>query len=81
MYFDSDFIKNKLPEQAATIVSDSVLAPNRWQAIVWINNGLDQCIYASLRQDELRKDTCLCDLCYLYGICVKEVMQPLRISS
>ena len=40
--------------QYAGISSDSGLAPNRWQAIIWSNNDLCyQCIYASLDLNEL----------------------------
>ena len=41
-------------DKKAIISSDNALAPNRWQAIIGTNNGLENWyIYASLRLNEL----------------------------
>ena len=58
LYFDWNFteISSKSPiHNNAGIGWDNGLAPNRWQAIIWTNDGLVYCcIYESLGLDEIQ---------------------------
>ena len=68
--FDSNITKNWFQWskwEYASIDSDTSLASNRQQAIIWINDGsVYKRIYGTLNLNELDKYlSCMCNQCYL----------------